>query len=807
MNASATSKGPIDSFMGNAGGRWAWKKGCYSFSLSSAEVLGLTNMSPVLRWAEDCKGAHVRSYFRNHNGNRSLNRLRANWLLFITFCLGLPGTAGFGQVSQPQPTGDSSALAALLAEAGRVNALVPDRLRAYRARIETEMSVVVLDSGGRERTTQLEQIASDVRWRAPDRYDQRVIGYRSQSIGPTFSLMSFFGGWTVPTLYGNRLQLGVTSASDPNKVINAARRTLAIHPLAANRDQYYLYEGGDTAVTLYSNARRIPIARVRVRPRPDAPGDAILFLGEMYLDADWKQIVRMRGRLVELRKGKVTITAGSRIPGISGASFVELVNREVNGEYWLPAFQRTEIQARIALFGDFRTIVRIVSRFEDYRPNDSSWTGPETPPGVRHNLSFASNADQQRFKDWQRPIGAASSDVYYGELNDLAPAEWQTTGDAEGFHFLPRTFGEVFRFNRIEGLFTGIAIDREWRAAAPRLASRASLGWAWAEHTARGSFSVDRQTSRTTTGLRLERALAHTNDFQVPFAWGATFFAIFGSTDNFDYLDRWTATAFVNRKIGTNQRSLVWLEVGPGRDRAVQQNVSRGLYVGAGEGFRPNRGIREGDYFRTAAAIEFNPEISGMFVDRGVGARIQYERADGGLRWQRLELRLAARRELGPFQIYARGDAGTLLGTPVPQALFELGGNEGLTAYGYKEFAGDNAALARVVIGYTFPFLRAPMRFPGQFIVPGIAPGVAAGVHAGWTEISNAAAQRALVELGTKVDPATGLTVPISRPTDGVRTTAEFLLTFFNGALAVGVARPIDTQGPWKWTARMGQGF
>jgi lipoprotein-anchoring transpeptidase ErfK/SrfK len=341
----------------------------------------------------------------------------------------LSSAAGLAQAPATPPTADSSALSALLAEAARVNSQIPDRLRAYRARIETEMSIVVLDSGGRERTTQLEQIASDVRWRAPDRYDQRVVGYRSQSIGPTFSLMSFFGGWTVPTLYGNRLQLGVTAANDPNKVVNAARRSLAIHPLAANRDLYYLYEGGDTAVTLYSNARRIPIARVRVTPRPTPPGDAILFLGEMYLDADWKQIVRMRGRLVEVRNGKVTITAGSRLPGVSGASFVELVNLEVNGEYWLPAFQRTEIQARIALFGDFRTIVRIVSRFEDYRANDSSWTGPEAPPGVQHNLTFASNADQQRFKGWQRPIGAASSDVYYGELNDLAPAEWRTRKD------------------------------------------------------------------------------------------------------------------------------------------------------------------------------------------------------------------------------------------------------------------------------------------------------------------------------------------------------------------------------------------
>jgi hypothetical protein len=695
----------------------------------------------------------------------------------------------------------------LLAEASRVNAQIPERLRAYRARIESEMSLVVLDSGGRERTAQLEEIASDVRWRAPDRYDQRVIGYRAQAIGVTFSMMSFFGGWTVPTLYGNRLQLGVTSASAPNATLGAARQSLAIHPLATNRDVYYSFTGGDTVVTLVSNGRRIPLVAVRVTPRPNPPGDAILFYGDMYLDADWKQIVRMRGRLVEVHNGKVTIKAGSRLPGLSGASFVELVNSEVNGEYWLPAFQRTEIQARVALFGDFRTILRIVSRFNDYRPNDSTWNGPEAPPGVRHNLTFASAAEQQRFNGWENPIGAASSDVYYGEFNDLAPEEWRTLEDTKGVRFRPRALAEVFRFNRIEGVFTGVAAERETGDSVTSVLAHASAGWAWSEATARGGVDIERRHQRTTLGLRADRALAHTNDFQLPFSWGATLSALFGSTDDFDYLDRTSATAFVTRALGVKRRSSLSLEAGPARDAAVRQNISRGLFIATNGGFRPNRGIREGSYFRTAASLDVNPDVSGLFVDRGIGARLHYERADGGLRWQRIELRTAVRHEIGPFQLYARGDAGTLLGGAVPQAMFEIGGAEGLTAYGYKEFAGDRAALGRAVVGYTLPFLRAPIHLPSRLIVPGIAPGVAAGIHAGWTELSNAAAQQALLDLGTTTDPGTGLPVPISRATDGVRASAEFLLTFFNGALSAGVTRVIDTHGAWKFTARMGQGF
>jgi len=710
--------------------------------------------------------------------------------------------ASAGKAQTPQP----SSLADFLADAARINAQIPDRLRAYGARVESEMSLALIDSGGRERTIQIEQVASDVRFRTPDRYDQRVIGYRNQSVAPTFSLMSIFGGWTTPTLYGNHLRLGVSSATSSNRTISESGASLAVHPLAVNRDAYYLYEGGDTAVTIFSTSgRRIPLTHIRVIPRPDARGDAILFYGDMYLDADWKQIVRMRGRMVELRNGKVTIKSGSRIPGVSGASFVELVNVEVNGQYWLPAFQRTEIQARIALFGDFRSIVRVVSRFYDIAANDSSWSGPEPPAGVRHNLSFASAASQQRFNEWHQPVGAASTDVYYAEFDDLAPEAWRAA-DGAAIRFTPRSFGEVFRFNRIEGAFTGIAAAHDFRDTAPGLSARGSIGYAWSEQTARGMIGIQRNLGRTTTGIRAERALANTNDFQLPLSSGATLSALLGSTDDFDYLDRRTASLFITHVIGVQRKSIVRLELGPAADHAVTQNISRGLYVAKGQGFRPNRGITEGSYIRGLADIEINPQVSGLFVDRGVGFRLRYERADGDLSWQRLELRTAARRELGPFQLYSRGDAGILFGSPVPQVMFEIGSEQGLSSYGYKEFAGDRAALIRTVLGYTLPVLRAPIRLPGGLVLPGAAPGLAAGVQGGWTELSDSSARRALRELGTMIDES-GLPVPLSNKTNGMKASAEFLVTFFSGSLMFGVTRPIDQPGKWKFTWRIGQGF
>jgi hypothetical protein len=111
------------------------------------------------------------------------------------------------------------------------------------------------------------------------------------------------------------------------------------------------------------------------------------------------------------------------------------------------------------------------------------------------------------------------------------------------------------------------------------------------------------------------------------------------------------------------------------------------------------------------------------------------------------------------------------------------------------------------VLGYTLPVLRAPILLPSRLILPGLAPGLAIGVNGGWTEISTPAAWEAVRALGTRVDTLTGEPVPLSRPTDGVRASAELLVTFFSGALSLGATRPLDRSGGWRFTGRIGQGF
>ena len=113
------------------------------------------------------------------------------------------------------------------------------------------------------------------------------------------------------------------------------------------------------------------------------------------------------------------------------------------------------------------------------------------------------------------------------------------------------------------------------------------------------------------------------------------------------------------------------------------------------------------------------------------------------------------------------------------------------------------APVAAVARNVAEPAVRAVIT-PSASIVA--IDGVSA-VHGGWTEVSSDAARQALLELGTTIDSASTQPVPLSRPTNGVRASAEFLATFFSGALAIGVTRPLDEARGWKFTWRIGQGF
>ncbi|HWL40978.1 MAG TPA: hypothetical protein VNO75_12145 [Gemmatimonadaceae bacterium] len=710
----------------------------------------------------------------------------------------------FAQVSiAPAPGYSSAAVRDLVTRAVVANRAPPPELRGYRARVESEFSINVRDTLGRERAAQIEQLASRVTWTRDGNYDMHVVGYRSQSLGSPVSTLSFVHGWTEPTLYGDRLQLGVQLGAPPDSNRRPRRGggnwLTAVHPFSYDRDRYYSFSGGDTVVTMRSNTRLIRLVRVQVKPKLGDATRLAAFDGEIDLDADRHQIVRMRGQFVVLaNRGRPTL---SPVPGVTGVVYIEFVNAEIDGRYWLPAFQRTELQSTFAMLGNQRAIMRIVSRFSEHTLSVSAAPLLDSTVRNTHTTTWAPSDSVSRFNNWDASLGVITTDVNANDFDDVAPDAWRPTGRPR-LDISPTRTENVFRYNRVEGLFTGLEANYRMRSAVPGLSMGGSAGWAWTQQTVRGGGNITLRRDPWTTGLRAERLLSNTNDFIPPLnPENGGLAAMFGSVDDFDYVDRRIATASVSRVMGGPGKAIVTLQGGAGNDRPEISRLEHG--VTGGGTFRPNRGAAQGTYGLGVFEAELHPGVSGDFLQPGLGGRVHYEVGSGTLDWQRAEVMLAGRKYLGRFAFSLQADAGAVYGDTIPpQQLFELGGSGALPGYEYKEFAGDRAALLRSQVTYAFPIWRMPLRVWTTLFIPGFAPGIAAGIQGGWTDISTPAAQTAVDALGA------GFSVtPVSRATDGFRATASVGLTFFSGSAHIGFARPIDHQAPWKFVWGLGHSF
>jgi len=719
------------------------------------------------------------------------------------------------QVVRDTATYETLALRVLVGEAARLNRRVPPGLGAYRAQMESEISIGSKRPDKGEVSVSTEQVASQLTWDRTGAFEQRVMGYRSQSVGVQFASIGFFrNAWAVPSLYGNRLALlfgrDTTGRRAPTRTSRIDRATVyAVHPLAEDRERVYRFSGGDTVQVLRVNGREIPILRVRVEPRGDVPSATVIFTGEMDLDATRKHIVRMRGYFARVGgpKPKFDLLAQTRLQGIA---FVELVNSEVEQSYWLPSYQRFEAQATALFIGDSRAVFRIVSRFRSYEitaPGGAVTQGvpatADTLQMLEHRLSFAPSDSMKGFVDWRADMGTLSSAVAATDFDDVAPDLWKATGPART-SVRPERVNDVVHINRIEGLWTGLGVTRQFRDELPGLTVRAIAGYAWSERTVRGRGIAEYKRGRMRYGLRAGRSLDITNDFRVAYDSGNATSAAFGQ-DDYDYVDRWSGTLSVGRVLSDRFGSAVRLDAGIANDRAAVMTMERAP-IGRQE-FRPNRGSMDGRYARTGVTLDWRPDISGELMRTGVGGRAYYERGDGEINYQRVELRLATRWNRDRTTVAGRVDVGQVFGKRLPpQQLFELGSSEALPGYEYKEFAGDRAALLRGVVMYRLNRWTVPIRLTRRFWLPGPSPALSMSVQAGWTDISTNAAQLAVAGLGLMRDsPTLALWRPVSRQSDGVRATVSGGVRFFGGAVGLQLARPLDAGGKWRLRLTIGQ--
>jgi hypothetical protein len=692
----------------------------------------------------------------------------------------------------------SPALRTLVAEAAELNRRVPDELGGYRASLESEISIGNRRSEGMEMAVSLEQVASTLTWDRTGAYQQEVNGYRTQAIGTTFASLGLFrSGWAIPSLYGNRIALLFgRDTSDAGRRRNRRRGgdpLYAIHPLATDREQYYRFSGGDTVVIMRANGREIPIVRVKVALRPDVPAKSVVFLGEIDLDANRRHIVRLRGYFAVVGGPKPKFDL-LREAGLQGVAYVEAENAEVEGRFWLPLHQRFEAHATSNTVGDGRAVFRILTRFVDREltpiPPDVIVGSVEDTLRIQpFRLAIAPNDTLRAFDRWTTELGEMTARVSAEDFNDVAPDRWKPTG-APRFSVETERLGDVARVDRVQGLFTGIGAVMRFRDAAPGLTIRAAAGWAWSEQTARGRVVVEQRRNRSVIALRAQRSLDLTNDFRNPFDSGSTLGAVLGR-DNYDYVDRWLVGGQWQRFLGSRNQAQLRLELGAAEDRNAVMRLDRSP-LGIGEDFRPNRAITPGQYTRSALTYEYRPDVALEFLRAGTGMRFYYERGDGALAYQRGELRVTTRANRGPFSLGARLDLGVTDPAAPPQQLFELGRNQNLPGYEYKQFAGDQAAVVRGGILWRMPFFGAPVQITQRLWLPPAAPALGFGVQSGWTRASTGQALATVTALG-------------STPTGHPRTTVSAALRFFGGSLGFVLAQPVDHPAPLRFFVEFGQ--
>ena len=710
----------------------------------------------------------------------------------------------------------TSAVRDIVLRAMLANRELPAGLLAYRARVESEVGLVLnlpsnapgavagTAAGSREISGQVEQFQSDTRWDRTGAYEQHVIGYRAQMSGPSISALTWIRrAWTVPTLYGNRLAFlfGLPPADslraagrdsvEPDTsarrlAADSARPRSAVHPLASDAAQVYRFGGGDTVARISLASRVVTVVRISVEPRPGVASAILLFGGEMFLDAERAELIRIRGRLYSAAAPRsrlsLTLRVMQSVAGPQGVAYLDFENAEALGRYWLPRRQRLEFQFMTSL-SETRPIMRIVSQWREMDVTTREVVAGAPPDSMRlarHQLNFAPQDSLRAYEDWRRDIGTTTREVTARDFDDVAPARLRPTGPPQ-FTWQARRLADVVRFDRVEGLYTGVAGTLAFRDLAPGLQVRGMLGWAWSAATPKGGLEAALVRGPWVTSLRAERLLASTNDFSPSLGGGGSALGGLFGRDDADWVDRRVAIVGVTRELGTAHATALLVETGWAEDVAPPMVVTKGPLGGD---FRPNRPVTGGSYALTSISLELGRNAGSQAAQGGTRTTLGYQRGDGTLNWQRVNARVETRAWFGPLVFAARGDAALVLGRHIPpQQLLEVGGLEGLPGYDYKAFAGDRAVLARATLGYQLPFWTAPLRF-GGLVLPGVAPMPSIGIFAGRTS-ADATTYAQMQGLGWV-------------STQGTRATIDARVRFFGGAFSIGASRAVDRPDGWK---------
>ncbi len=693
----------------------------------------------------------------------------------------------------------SPALRVVIERAESANAGPPANLRGYTARYESEVALVKRLPNRIEGASTIEQTAGEFRWVLGRGFNQHQQGYRVVTTGvPLPASAALSRGWILPTLTGPQYDLfGAEQEDSAGAGQDSTATGAAWSPLGPDRERYYRFEGGDTLSVELPGGTRTQLVRVVVWPRDSLAEKTKVFRGDLYLDPSTGVLRRLRGQFLTVGGPPPEGKAKRLNELVLNAAVADIVTTEVPGAGWVPTYQRLELEVLIPLTTESWSTIRVMTSLRLVTPLADA---AAPPAGFQPGRSTAPKDSLHDFRGWQAPPDRAVNSVKLADLFTVGPLRSRPDGPPVYFWRGPTTL-EALRFNRVEGLYTGVSGTLRLRDAMPGLELRGTAGYAWWPGLPRGGVKATLVRGQWIGTVTAMRDLDLATKFTDPLDYNRGLRALF-QQDNYDYVDRALAGIGGGRFFSASRPGSVTIRLDWVKDRSTVADLSTGPL---GQVYTLNPTVIAYEYPRVKLAADWHPEISSHYTRPGIGLHASYEAGGGDLPYQRLQAGFVARANWRKITFTIVGDVGTTISdNPPTQQLFLIGGSGSLPGYDYDQFGGNAAALTRWMLAAPLPFLQSPLKV-GNATIPPIAPNLSYRVYSGATDTTNDGAAAALDAVGTQT--VNGAPAPFSVPSDGVVSTQEIRLSLFGTLLGFGVAKAFAAGSEWIFTFAFAQSF
>lgn len=565
-------------------------------------------------------------------------------------------------------------------------------ITGYRALVRQRM-FMGLRALPRDRVLYRQELAARIAWRRGGPDTVSVVGAREGV--PIVSR-----GLSIPDDLAKDAPDVVFDPTDDRLMIGQDDSSFMYQPLASGGEANYRFRSGDTTEIGFAD-RSIRLIELRVAPRR---ADVHLMVGSLWIDAATGDVVEALfrpARPFDLERD-ASPESNDKVPGFLKPIRAELTFGTVqyaqwDGRWWLPRLVALE---GVATVGAFAVIpFRYERAYSDYEIEGDTATvvvrGPPDSTRVRDSVvvRLAGDSAAVLASDTSPPsfVTDANAMISASDMRDLLARVPSSAFAAD--HEGPATVSwrRLARYNRVEGLSLGAAMERSGRRLALNLSARMGV----ADLEPNGELGVATRFGSALIHVTGYRRLAAANPWTNPLGLGNSLDALVLGRDDGAYFRAAGAELTVQPAITAVQSYAVRLFWERQTPALAETQASFAHWVSPTHRFLPNIAAATADQLGAAVILRgFNSELDG---DASVGT----------LRFARVALtsRLTARLPAGLLG-GVEAAAGTSAGQLPVQSLWYLGGPATLRGYDGLAAAGEAFWRGRVELANALPFPR-----------------------------------------------------------------------------------------------------